>query len=229
MDFKEYEKRISEEGLSWEMKQQFEKALKSYDSFLKEVEAISPVNDEEIKVKQAIKSYLLMRKASVMMQKGDIKRGKQLMDEASEQAEKSETPLMIGRSKLGVGVFLGSTGSFDEAEKLLKEALSMFKKGKNYDSLQGVGWCLSNLGGLYAKMKRYDEANESLGQAIEILKGIENWVGVATAFELRARASQACGHIKLANECFRQAIKFYEKQSMKEKADTLRKSIVEKP
>ena len=229
LDFKEYEKRISAEGLSWEMKQQFEKALKSYASFLKEVEAISPMNDEETKAKQAIKSYLLMRKANIIMQKGDIERGRQLMDKASEEAEKSENPLMIGRSKLGLGVFLGSTGSFDEAERLLKEALSMFKKGKNYDSLQSVGWCLLNLGGLYGKMEKYNEANESLSQAIGTLKEIENWVGMATAFELRARTNQARGHIKLANEDFRQAIEFYEKQGMTEKADTVRDSIVEKP
>jgi hypothetical protein len=62
-------------------------------------------------------------------------------------------------------------------------------------------------------------------EAIKILKSIENWVGVASAYELKAKVNDSRDNIELAREDLLNAISFYEKQGMIEKADLLRKDL----
>lgn len=225
LDFKAFEERVDKEGLVWEEKEEFDKAIDAYDKLLAEVEAFTVTDELEGNEKNAIMAYLLMRKAGVMLQTGKVELGEQLMRKAVEHAEKSGNSLMIARAKLGVGVFYGSTNRIEEAEKLLEAALAAFAKGTDYDSRQGYGWALLNLGGLYRKEGKLVEAEEKLLEAIRILESIENWVGVASAYELKAKVSDANGNGKLAREDLLKAILFYEKQGMMEKADSLRKDV----
>jgi tetratricopeptide (TPR) repeat protein len=105
----------------------------------------------------------------------------------------------------------------------LEAALLSFGKGTDYDSKQGYGWALLNLGGLYRKQGKLVQAEQKLVKAIKILESIENWVGVASAYELKAKVNDANDNVKLAREDLLNAISFYEKQGMIEKADSLRK------
>ena len=166
-----------------------------------------------------------MRKAGVLLQTGKVELGEQLMHQALEHAEKSGNSLIIARAKLGVGVFYGSTNRLEEGEQLLEAALSSFGKGTDYDSKQGYGWALLNLGGLYRKQGKLVQAEQRLLEAIKILESIENWVGVASAYELKAKVNDANDNTKLAREDLLNAISFYEKQGMIEKADSLRKNL----
>jgi tetratricopeptide (TPR) repeat protein len=225
LDFKTFEEKADKEGLVWEEKEQFEKAINAYDRLLAEVEAFSPVNYLENNEKNAIMAYLLMRKAGVLLQTGKVELGEQLMHQALEHAEKSGNSLVIARAKLGVGVFYGSTSRLEEGEKLLEAALSSFGKGADYDSKQGYGWALLNLGGLYRKQSKLVQAEQKLLEAIRILASIENWVGVASAYELKSKVNDAKGNGKLGREDLLNAISFYEKQGMKEKADSLKKDM----
>jgi hypothetical protein len=50
-------------------------------------------------------------------------------------------------------------------------------------------------------------------------------VGVASAYELKAKQSNANGNIASAKGGLLNAISFYEKQGMVEKADSLRKGV----
>ncbi len=147
------------------------------------------------------------------------------MNQALEHAEQSRDPLIIARAKLGLGVFHGSTGRFKEGEKPLKEALSSFNQSTDYDYRQGAGWALLNLGALYGKQEKRALANEKLDEAIELLKTIQNWIGVATAFELKARFNTVKGDLALAKGNMLNAVLFFEEQGMKEKADSLRNRI----
>lgn len=135
----------------WEEKGQFEKAIDAYGRLLIAAEAFSATSQLENNEKSAIVAYLLMRKAGVLLQTGKAELGEQLIHQALGHAENSGNSLVIARAKLGVGVFYGSTGKLEDGEKLLKEALLSFSKGTNYDSKQGYGWALLNLGGLYRK------------------------------------------------------------------------------
>jgi len=224
LDLKKFEEKVDKEGLVWEEKGQFEKAISAYDRLLAEAEALSAANQEESNDKNAMIAYLLMRKAGVLMQTGKPELGEQLMHQALEQAKRSSNSLAIARAQLGIGVLYGSTNRLEEAEKLLKETLLTFRKGTDYDSKQGYGWTLLNLGGLYRKQGKLAQAEQNLLKAIKTLEAIQNWVGVASAYELKAKVNDAKGNIELAREDLRNAISFYEKQGMTEKANCLRKA-----
>lgn len=225
LDLKIWEAKVEKEGLAWEMEGQSEKALSYYDSLLREVEEVSPTNQRENSEKKAINAYLLMRKAGVLLETEKMESGETAMNQALACAEQSGNLLIISRAKLGLGVFYGSTNRFEEGEKLLKEALSSFNQSTDYDNKQGAGWALLNLGGLYVKQGKLVLAEEKLTEAIKLLKTIQNWVGVASAYELKAKHDSIRGDLALMKEDLLNAISFYEKQGMKEKADSLRKSM----
>ncbi len=224
-DLKTFEEKVDREGLVWEEKEQFEKALDAYDRLLAEAETLSPTNEMENNEKNAIVAYVLMRKAGLLLQTGKTELGEQLMHQALEHAERSDNSLIIARAKLGVGVFYGSANRFEEAEKLLAAALVSFGKGVDFDSKQGYGWALLNLGGLYGKQGKWVLAEQKLAEAIKLLGAIENWVGVASAYELKAKYAKAKGNIALAKEDLLSSILFYEKQGMTEKANSLREDL----
>jgi len=225
LNLKTFEEKADKEGLTWEMEEQFEKAVDAYNRLLAEAEAFSPTSQSENNEKNAVLAYLLMRKAGVLLQTGKVELGEQLMREAFDYAEQSDNSLIIARAKLGIGVFYGSTNRFEEAEKLLKEALLSFGKSTDFDSKQGYGWALLNLGGIYCKQGKWVLAEQKLVEAIKLLDAIKNWVGVASAYELKAKCSSAQGDAESAKKDLLRAISFYEKQGMMEKADSLRKDV----
>jgi formylmethanofuran dehydrogenase subunit E len=220
LDFKSFEEKVDKEGLVWEEKEEFEKAIIAYDKLLTEVESLSSSENLE---KDAMLAYVLMRKAGVLLQMGKAVLGEQLMQESVVHAEKSRNSLIIARAKLGIGVFNGSSDRFEEAEKLMKAALASFGEGKSYDDIQGRGWTLLNLGGLYRKQGKLIQAEQNLLKAIEILKEIKNWVGVASAYEMKAKVQTAKGDRESAKKDLLASVLFYEKQGMTEKADSLKK------
>ena len=223
LNLKTFEEKVDKEGLVWEEKGQFEKAISAYERLLAEAEAFSPTSQSEKNEKNAMIAYLLMRKAGILLQTGKAESGEQLMHQAVEYAKQSRNSLAIARAQLGVGVFYGSTNRLEEGERLLKAALLSFGKGTDYDSKQGYGWALLNLGGLYRKQGKLVEAEQNLLEAIKMLETIENWVGVASAYELKAKVNDTKGNDELAKKDLLSAISFYEKQGMTEKADSLKK------
>jgi tetratricopeptide (TPR) repeat protein len=225
LNLKKFEEKIDKEGLVWEEKGQFEKAVDVYDRLLTEAEALSPKTQSERNEKNAMIAYLLMRKAGILLQTGKTQSGEQLMRQAMECAKESHNSLVIARAQLGVGVFYGSTDRLEEGETLLKTALLSFAKGRDHDSKQGYGWTLLNLGGLHCKQGKLVEAEQNLLEAIKILEIIKNWVGVASAYELKAKVDDTKGSNELARKDLQSAISFYEKQGMTEKADSLKKDI----
>jgi tetratricopeptide (TPR) repeat protein len=220
VDFRTYEKKVDQEGLVWETKQDFPRALEAYDRLLKEVQSYPPSGG-----KDAVVAYLLLRKGGVFLMTGKLNDGERLIREALGLAEASENGVMIGRAKLGLGVLCGSLERFDEAERLLTETFLLFSKGEDYESKQVAGWSLLNLGGVYGKQGKWYEAEERLDKAVKILTDIKNWVGVASAYEIKAKNSLKKGESARAKEYYAKAMEFYEKQGMKEKADSMREEL----
>ena len=225
LNFKAYEKKIDEEALVWEMKQDFAKALEMYDRLLKEIEAVAPNDKGESSEKDAIVAYLMLRKAGILLETERLDVGERLMLEGTAVAERSGNSLMIGRAKVGLGSLYGSLGRFEESERYLTEAFASFSQGDAKDSKQGAGWSLANLGGLYIKEGKLDQAEEKLNKAVELLDSIENWVGVATAYEYKARLYRARNDKASAKESLLKAVSYYEKQGMKEKAKSVEEEL----
>lgn len=220
LDFRAFEKRVDDEGLVWEMKEDFSKALEAYDRLLNEVQAFPPSSGKDAAV-----AYLLLRKGGVLLQTGKLSDGERLMREAFALAERADNSLMVGRAKLGLGVLCASMGRFEEGERLLTETFLLFSNGEDYDSKQGAGWSLLNLGGLYGKQGKWWEAEQRLDKAVEVLASIKNWVGVASAYELKAKNSLKKGETTKAKEYYNKAAESYEKQGMKEKVASAREEL----
>ncbi len=225
LSFKQYEKKIDTQGLFWEKKQQPQKALEAYDLLTREIETSLPRTQQEKKEKDAIIAYLMLRKAGILLETEKVEDAEALMRGSIEFAERSGNATVIGRARLGLGVYYGSIGKFEEAEKLLTEALAIFRGKNDYNDKQGAAWCLLNLGGLQLKKANLKEAEGILEKAIDLLKRIKNWVGVGTAYEMMARISKARNDRTMAKENLLKAISFFEKEGMNEKAALLRNEL----
>jgi tetratricopeptide (TPR) repeat protein len=225
LSFKEYEKKIDTQGLFWEKKQQPQKALEAYNLLMREIESTHPKTQQEKKERNAIIAYLMMRKAGILLETEKIEDAKSLMRGSVEFAERSGKATVIGRAKLGLGVYYGSASEFEEAENLLEEALETFSGKNDYDNKQGAAWCLLNLGGLQLKKSNLNEAKERLEEAIKLLKQIKNWVGVGTAYEMMARISKSKNDRTTTKKNLVKAISFFEKEGMSEKVDLLRNEM----
>jgi len=225
LSFKQYEKKIDTQGLFWEKKQQPQKALEAYDLLTREIETSLPKTQQEKKEKDAIIAYVMLRKAGILLETEKVEDAEALMRGSIEFAERSGNDTVIGRARLGLGVYYGSISKFEEAEKLLTEALAIFRGKNDYNNKQGTAWCLLNLGGLQLKKANLKEAEGRLEKAIDLLKRIKNWVGVGTAYEMMARISKARNDRTMAKENLLKAISFFEKEGMNEKAALLRNEL----
>ena len=121
-----------------------------------------------------------------------------------------------------VAAFAGSSGDLPRAERFLLESLDRFSRLDTDEGRQGAGWALLNLGALYGKTGRLDLGFVTLEKARERLHAISNWVGVASAWEAQSQIRRAIGDEDRWREDLAEAVIFYEKQGMTEKADQLR-------
>jgi hypothetical protein len=89
LDLKTFEEKGDKDGLVWEEKGQFEKAIGAYDRLLLEAEAFSPAGQLRKNEKNAIIAYLFMRKARILLQTEKAEAGEQLIHRALEYAKQS--------------------------------------------------------------------------------------------------------------------------------------------
>jgi hypothetical protein len=81
--------------------------------------------------------------------------------------------------------------------RLLEEARILFENGNSYDHRQGLGWywiLQADLVNAKIVEKTPSEVIEFADRALEILKPIENWPGVARAYAARAKAHENTGN-----------------------------------
>ncbi len=84
---------------------------------------------------------------------------------ALDEAEKTNSPINIGDALLELAVFNFRSGHFSEAEQLNKQALAIHEQEK----LTGAAvTCCVNLGEIYIKQSRWDEALEVLNKGLAL-------------------------------------------------------------
>lgn len=213
-----------EEGIELEKKLQHEKAQEIYEEVLSELDKVE-IKDSEINDKCELLASVLMRKGNLMVVFGKKTDAEAYFKESIKYARQSENSVIIGRSALGLGVFYGSTGDFESAEKLLTEAKTIFEGNDDFDNQQGLGWCLLTLGGFYAKLGKIEMAFTQFDEAIQVLEKINNFVGVATTYEYKSIINKQLERLDDSESNLKEAINYYEKEGMKEKAEELRKTL----
>ncbi len=82
-----------------------------------------------------------------------------------------------------------------------------------------------NLAALYGRTRRPDLAFVTFEKGRERLFSIENWVGVATAWEMQAELRDWLGDKDRAKEDLHEAMAFYAKEGMTAKASQIRERL----
>jgi len=165
---------------------------------------------------------LRMRRANALLELKRFDEARAEFDEALTSAKTTGDPAVLARALVGAGVFAASRGDLSRGEEFLLAALDAFLGRHDRDGIQGEGWALLNLAAIYGRTKRLDLAFLTFEKARARLFTVENWVGVATAWELQARLRESLGDPDRVDQDFHEAMVFYEKQGMSEKVKELR-------
>jgi tetratricopeptide (TPR) repeat protein len=168
---------------------------------------------------------LLLRHANSLLELGRFDEAQRRFDESLDAAKQAKSPLVLGRALLGAGVFAASRKDVARGEEFLLASLEQFHGAHDRDGVQGEGWALLNLAAIYGKTMRLDLAFLTFEKARERLFRIENWVGVATAWELQAKLRESLGDAARMEEDLHEAMSFYAKQGMAEKVEAIRTKL----
>lgn len=146
-------------------------------------------------------------------------------DLALDAAKACDNALVLARALVGAGVFASSRHDFARGEEFLLGALEAFHGIHDKDGIAGEGWALVNLAAIYGRTKRLDLAFLTFEKARERLFKIEDWIGVATAWELQAQLREFLGDRDRMSEDYHEAMAFYAKKGMSEKVAEIRGKV----
>ena len=141
-------------------------------------------------------SYAYLRMGNVLRQLGR-------QDEALESGEKelacarsSGDDLTLARTYMNFGATLLTSGEVAKGLDSIERSRPLFEAGEGFDFEQGLGWywiLKAELGMVGLTAAGPEDQLGYLDTALEILLPIENWAGVARAYELRARVHESQG------------------------------------
>ena len=201
-----------EEGIRLEQALKHAEAEAHYRRLLDTAADASPEGLVDLRLRHA--------NALLVLERFDEARG--AFDRALDAAKATGNAVVLGRALLGAGVFAASRGDLARGEEFLMAALDSFHGVHDRDGIQGEGWALLNAAALYGRTKRLDLAFVTFEKARERLFRIENWVGVATAWELQGKLREALGDADRAAQDYHEAMSFYAKEGMGEKVEEIR-------
>lgn len=211
--------RAIEEGIRLEQALRWEDAESHYG---RSIDAATGAVAEDL-------TDLRLRHANALLQLRRVDDARAAFDRALEGAEAEGNPLVLGRALLGAGVFAASSGDLPRGEGFLLGALETFHVTHGPEGVQGEGWALLNLAAIYGRTQRLDLSFVTFDKARERLFGVENWVGVATAWELQGELRERLGDVDRARQDFHEAMSFYAKEGMAEKVEQLRQRLGGRP
>jgi tetratricopeptide (TPR) repeat protein len=206
---KEIEDQIEKALWELELHDELDKALEVYQDAQVKLEelGINP-NDPDYPEQQRVVSYCLMRQGNLLRQKEKPREALALGEQEILAARASGDEITLARSLMSNGTNLIITGELEQGLMLLEEARELFEKGKTYDHKQGLGWYWilhADLANAKLVKREPAEVIEIATRALNILKPIENWPGVARAYAARGKAHEMMGHKQ-------QALKDHQKQ-----------------
>ncbi len=172
-----------------------------------------------------LRALALLRRANALMELAQWDEARGALDDALNDAKACGDPAVVAEALLAAGVYATDRGDFPRAEAFLMDALERFHRDDGRPSLQGRGWAFLNLASLYGKTGRLDLAFVTFTKAQDVLGAAEDWAGVAAAWEAQAQLRRAIDDEDRWREDLAEAIVFYDRAGMAEKADRLRKRL----
>jgi len=171
---------------------------------------------------RGMRALALMRHGNALMELRRWDEARAALDEALHEAKASDDPNVIAQALLAAGVFAANRDDVGRAETFLMDALERFHRLDDRASVQGRGWCFLNLGSLYGKTGRLDLAFVTFTKAQDVLGAAQDWAGVAAAWEAQAQLRRAIHDEDRWREDLAEAVVFYDREGMAEKATKLR-------
>ena len=173
----------------------------------------------------AMRALALLRQGNALMELRRWDDARSAFDSGLHEAKDSGDPGVVAQALLAAGVFAANRDDPKRAEAFLLDALDRFHSKDDRAHLQGRGWAFLNLASLYGKTGRLDLAFVTFTKAQDVLGAAEDWAGVAAAWEAQAQLRRAIHDEDRWREDLAEAIVFYDREGMNEKANRLRALI----
>ncbi len=194
---KEIENQIEAALWASEVHDELESALEVYREVEAKLVALEITTENPAYAEQQrVLSYCLMRQGNILRQMEKPQEALVLGEREIAAARLSGDEITLARSLMSNGTNFIVSGEISQGLGLIDEARRLFERGDSYDHKQGLGWYwvlqadLANAG-----LMKTEPADviEIATRALEILKPIENWPGVARAYAARAKAHEKLG------------------------------------
>jgi len=191
---------------SLERHNRWAEALTLYQAAGAEVEALNlprddPAYGDAYREARRVRAYLYLREANALRALGRPAEAAALGEKELDAALASRDMISIARAMFSLGSTCLANGEIERGLKLLDDSRPMFEHGDDDDHRQGLGWWyiiqadIRNAG----MVADAPEAVVALAdKALEILRPLKSWPGVARAHEARAKACDRMGDAEAA-------------------------------
>ena len=194
---KEIENQIEAALWASEVHDELEEALEVYREAETKLEALDITKENPAYAEQQrVLSYCLMRQGNILRQMEKPQEALVLGKREIAAARLSGDEITLARALMSNGTNLIVSGEINKGLGLIEEARKLFEKGDSYDHKQGLGWywvLQADLANAGLVKKEPAEVIAIATRALDILKPIENWPGVARAYAARAKAHEKLG------------------------------------
>ncbi|HYM39091.1 MAG TPA: hypothetical protein VEY12_02950 [Thermoplasmata archaeon] len=217
MDPRDFSVRL-QEGAAHERRLEWETADGLYARLLDD---LGPVAADD-RTGRRLRALARLRRANALMELARWDEARGALDGALDDAHASADEDVIAQALLAAGVYAANRQDTARAEAFLMDALERYHRRNDRVSLQGRGWAFLNLASLYGKTGRLDLAFVTFTKAQDVLGAAQDWAGVAAAWEAQAQLRRAIQDEDRWRDDLAEAVVFYDRAGMKEKADRLR-------
>lgn len=177
---------------------------------------------------RGLRATARLRQGNALMELRRWDEARLVFDAALSDAKASGDGRVTAQALLAAGVFAANRQDTVRGEAFLLDALERFHRKDDRASLQGRGWAFLNLATLYGKTGRLDLAFVTFTKAQDVLGAVEDWGGVAAAWEAQAQLRRAMHDEDRWREDLAEAVVFYDREGMSVKADRLRAMLGKK-
>ena len=170
----------------------------------------------------AARARVLLREGNVLMELGRWDDARRTLDDALFAAKAAGRPETVAEALLAAGVYASNRRDTARAEAFFLDALERYHRSVEPAFARGRGWSFLNLASLYGTTGRLDLAFVTFTKAQDVLGAAQDWAGVAAAWEGQAQLRRAIGDEDRWREDLAEAVVFYDREGMTEKANRLR-------
>ena len=210
-----------QEGTAHERRLEWETAEALYARLLDDLGAVAA----DDRPAHRMRALARMRRANALMELARWDEARGALDGALDDAQASGDADVLAQALLAAGVYATNRGDFPRAEAFLMDALARYHRDDGRASVQGRGWAFLNLASLYGKTGRLDLAFVTFTKAQDVLGAAQDAAGVAAAWEAQAQLRRAIHDEDRWREDLAEAVVFYDRAGMADKAERLRKLL----